>query len=51
MKYLTTFLMTLMIASTAYAGGKAVSYNVDGAPYEGYYVSPSPNAPLRTPDP
>ncbi len=46
MKYITTFLITLIFASTAYAGGKAVSYSVDGAPYEGYYVSPSPKAPF-----
>jgi dienelactone hydrolase len=26
--------------------GTAVSYDVDGKPFEGYYVSPSPDAPL-----
>lgn len=46
MKYIATFLITLMIASTAYASGKTVTYNVNGAPYEGYYVSPSPSAPF-----
>ncbi len=46
MKYFTTLLVILMMASTAYAGGMAVSYKVNGASYEGYYVSPSSNAPL-----
>lgn len=46
MKYIITLLMILMMASTASAGGMAVSYDVDGQPYEGYFVSPSPKAPL-----
>jgi len=46
MKYLITLLMILMMSSTAGAGGMAVTYEVNGAPYEGYYVSPSPDAPL-----
>ena len=49
MKYFTTLLVILMMASTAYAGGMAVSYEVNGASYEGYYVSPSSNAPLVLP--
>ena len=28
------------------AAGKHVTYQVDGAAYEGYYVAPSPDAPL-----
>ena len=42
MKYITTLLMLLMMTSTASAGGMAVSYDVNGAAYEGYFVSPSP---------
>jgi dienelactone hydrolase len=38
--------MVLLIATTAGAAGKAVPYEVDGRPYEGYYVSPSAGAPL-----
>lgn len=46
MKSISTFLFTLLIASSAAAAGTAVSYEVNGAPYEGYYTSPSANAPL-----
>jgi dienelactone hydrolase len=28
------------------SGGQAVTYEVDGKPYEGYFISPSKNAPL-----
>ena len=34
------------MALPAAAGSKAVTYEVNGAPYEGYFVSPAPNAPL-----
>ena len=46
MKYITAILMTLFIAGTAGAAGAPVTYTVNGAAYEGYYTSPSPNAPL-----
>ncbi len=46
MKYVYSFFIILMMASTASAGGANISYNVGGQPYEGHYVSPSPNAPL-----
>lgn len=39
-------LLILTFASTASATGNVVSYKVNGEPYEGYYVSPSANAPL-----
>jgi dienelactone hydrolase len=45
MKYLVTFLI-LIFSSTAYAAGTSVSYQVNGKAFEGYYVSPSENAPL-----
>jgi dienelactone hydrolase len=32
--------------SGALAAGEKVVYDVDGKPYEGYYISPSPEAPL-----
>ena len=38
-------LLTLATAAQA-ATGSTVSYKVNGQPYEGYYVSPSDNAPL-----
>ncbi len=46
MKQIIPFLLMLIISSSAYAAGKAVSYEVNGEPFEGYYVSPSANAPL-----
>jgi dienelactone hydrolase len=37
----------IMLASSAYGTeGTAVTYEVDGKPYEGYFISPSPKAPL-----
>jgi len=46
MKGLITFILISMMAATAGATGQSVTYKVDGAPYEGYFVSPSKNAPL-----
>ena len=46
MKTIFTTLILLVFASTAAAAGKVVSYNVSGEPYDGYYISPSANAPL-----
>jgi dienelactone hydrolase len=46
MKILYTFFLMIALAATAHAGGAPLSYTVDGQPYEGYFVSPSPNAPL-----
>ncbi len=51
MKYImTVFLMLIVVsiatASGASASGKAISYVVDGKTFEGYYISPSPKAPL-----
>jgi len=40
-------LLCLMIFSfSAMAAGEMISYKSDGETYEGYYISPSPNAPL-----
>ena len=46
MKILYTFFLMIAVAATANAGGAPLSYNVNGQPYEGYFVSPSSNAPL-----
>ena len=46
MKTIFTVIFILIISSTAGAAGKAISYEVDGQPYEGYFISPSPKAPL-----
>lgn len=46
MKILYTFFLMIALATTATAGGAPLSYTVDGQPYEGYFVSPTPNAPL-----
>jgi dienelactone hydrolase len=46
MKYVFTLFILLFVSATAYGAGTSVSYEVNGEPYEGYYISPSPNAPL-----
>lgn len=49
MRYLSYILSLLILfaANAAYsASGSAVTYQVDGQSYEGYYVSPSKKAPL-----
>jgi len=46
MKYVLTLLLILFVSSTAGAAGESVTYRVNGEPYEGYYISPSPNAGL-----
>lgn len=45
-KYLLTVSLIIMMASGAMAAGQAVVYQVDGVDYEGYFISPSPKAPL-----
>jgi dienelactone hydrolase len=46
MKYVITVLFILVVSSAAGAAGEAISYEVNGEPFEGYYISPSPKAPL-----
>ena len=46
MKKTIIILSILMATSAAWASGSSVTYEVNGQPYEGYYVSPSENAPL-----
>ena len=49
MKYLSTIMMTLMLGTPAFSAddaGEFVTYEVEGKPYEGYFISPSADAPL-----
>jgi dienelactone hydrolase len=46
MKKILTLLSLFLFTSTALATGNAVTYEVDGNPFEGYYVSPAPGSPL-----
>jgi len=46
MKYILTFLILLAATSGAWADGNTVTYDIDGKPYEGYFIQPSPKAPL-----
>ena len=46
MKTISSLLAILLLACSAYAAGETVLYQVDGADYEGYYTSPSADAPL-----
>ena len=46
MKSLFIFFLMLIVSTTAHAAGKFVSYDVGGEPFEGYYVSPAPDAAL-----
>ena len=46
MKVLMVYVLLLLFAPLANASGKFVSYQVKGKPYQGYFVSPSSNAPL-----
>ena len=46
MKIVFTTIFIVAVTSTAYAGGKVISYEVNGQPFDGYFVSPSTKAPL-----
>ena len=47
MKYILSILLVFVVTTAAMgADGAAVMYQVNGQPYEGYYVSPSDKAPL-----
>jgi dienelactone hydrolase len=46
MKYAFTICFLLVLSSTAIGAGSQVLYKVNGEAFEGYYVSPSPDAPL-----
>lgn len=46
MKHVLTLFLLLFVPSPVLAGGGPVHYKVNGQNYEGYYVSPSPKAPM-----
>jgi dienelactone hydrolase len=46
MKHIATLFILLTISTAAYAAGNAINYEVNGLPFEGYYVQASANAPL-----
>jgi dienelactone hydrolase len=46
MKYIYSLILILLVATTASAAGNFITYEVNGAPYEGYYISPAPAAGL-----
>ncbi|MGD8368759.1 MAG: dienelactone hydrolase family protein [Desulfobacterales bacterium] len=50
MKHITAFIAAMLLlagpAAAFGAAGTSVTYEVEGQPYEGYYVSPSAGAPL-----
>ena len=46
MKTIITFFLMLCAASSAGAAGEFVSYEVENTPYEGYFITPSADAPL-----
>ena len=47
MRYFISIFLLLAISTGAFgASGAAVTYNVEGQAYEGYYISPSSQAPL-----
>jgi dienelactone hydrolase len=46
MKTLITYSIFLMLASTCFAAGNYIDYQVNGMSYEGYYISPAEGAPL-----
>ena len=46
MKSLLTLFLTLFISISSSADGRFINYQVNGLEYEGYYVSPSADAPL-----
>lgn len=46
MKSILATLICTLIATGSFAAGTTVDYQVGGETYEGYYISPSPGAPL-----
>jgi hypothetical protein len=47
MRYLLYIFLVLFVSTSAFgATGASVTYQVNGQPYEGYYISPSKGARL-----
>lgn len=45
-RLLIALMMSSLFTSSGIAAGTTVDYQIDGATYEGYFISPSPDAPL-----
>lgn len=45
-RLLAALLMCTLFATSGFAAGKTVEYQVDGVTYEGFFISPSSTAPL-----
>jgi dienelactone hydrolase len=46
MRLILTLLMMVLFTTSTYAAGEVVDYQVNGATYSGYYITPAPGAPL-----
>ena len=46
MRILYTLMLVVILSTTAAAAGKAVTYQVNGQAYEGYFITPGAGAPL-----
>ena len=46
MRYIVTLFLVIAMSSFAFASGETVAYKVGEEPFEGYFTSPSPTAPL-----
>lgn len=46
MRILYTLILSAIFSTAAFAGGNAVTYQVDGKSYEGYFITPGAGAPL-----
>jgi dienelactone hydrolase len=46
MKIRYPLLLLMMVSTAAMAGGQVVDYDVNGEPFQGYFISPADNAPL-----
>jgi dienelactone hydrolase len=46
MRFISGLLLMLIISPAVMAAGKTIAYEVDGKSYEGYYTSPTKDAPM-----
>lgn len=46
MKHVVALFLIVIVVTTANAAGESVLYEVNGESFEGYFISPSPNAAL-----
>lgn len=45
-RLVAALLLSILFASSGFAAGTTVDYQIDGVTYEGYFISPSSDAPL-----